>query len=126
MRALLAIALVAGCAHDVHVAYPALATEPTGTIVLLMSEPASGVSVAVNGTLVLEDAHTGRVVIEHAPIGNDDIAIAANGGDKAMRVWVGGDHATTVPMGVPEGSTTSLVKTILASILTICVYALLH
>jgi hypothetical protein len=126
MRSLAIALLLAGCAHDVHVAYPALSTENTGTIVLLMSEPASGVSVAVNGVLVVEDAHTARVVIDRAPIGNDDIVLAANGGDKAMRVWVGGDHATTVPMGVPEGGAAGFLKTIFASIITVAVYALLH
>jgi hypothetical protein len=116
-------ALVAGCAHDVHVAYPG--TEG-GTIVLLMAEPASGVSVAINGMLVVEDAHTQRVVIDRVPIGNDDIVIAANGGDKSMRVWVGTDHATTVPMGVPEGTGTSFMKAILASLVTVALYALLR
>ncbi len=123
MRCLAVLALAAGCAHDVHVQYPG--TEG-GTIVLLMSEAASGVSVAVNGTLVVENAHTQRVVIDRAPIGNDDIVIAANGGDKSMRVWVGTDHATTVPMGVPEGGATSFLKAIFASIVTVALYALLH
>src|ERR1700742_924094 len=95
----LALALLCGCAQDVHVNYPG---GEAGTIVLLMAEPASDVSVAVNGTLVVADAHTRRVQIDHAPIGNDDIVLTANGGDKAMRVWVGSDHPTTIPMGVAE------------------------
>jgi hypothetical protein len=117
------VVMLASCAHDVHVAYPA---SDGGTIVLLMSEAASGVSVAVNGQLVVEDAHTQRVVIDRAPIGNDDIVIAANGGDKSMRVWVGTDHATTAPMGVPEGGAMSFAKAIFAAIITVTLYALIH
>lgn len=117
----LVLALLVGCAEDVHVNYPG---SEGGTIVLLLSEPAQSVSVAVNGQLVVEDAHTRRVVIDRAPVGNDDIVMTANGGDKAMRVWVGSDHPTTVPMGVPEGGTSSWLKTIFASIVTIAIYAL--
>src|ERR1700760_3910929 len=112
----LVVALLMGCAEDVHVNYPGA---ENGSIVLLMAEPASDVSVAVNGMLVVEDAHTRRVTIDPAPVGNDDIVLTANGGDKAMRVWVGSDHPTTVPMGVPESGMSGWLKTIFAAVVTV-------
>jgi hypothetical protein len=116
---------ITGCAHDVHVTYPAAPDEPTGSIVLLLSQPASDVNVAVNGVLVVEDAHTGRIVINNAPGGNVDLVMTANGADKAMRVWVGSDRATTIPLGVPDGST-GFIKSLFGTLITIVAYSLLH
>ena len=129
MRSSLAIVLVilVGCAQDMRVKYPALPEQPTSSVVLLLSDAAQGVSVAVNGVLVLQDAHTERVVIDNVPVGNADIIMTANGGDKPKRVWVADDHAVTVPMGVPDGGGASgFLKTIFASAITMAVYALLH
>lgn len=116
---------ITGCAHDVRVTYPAAPDEPTGSIVLLLSQPADDVNVAVNGVLVVEDAHTSRIVIDHAPGGTVDLVMTANGADKAMRVWVGTDHATTIPMGVPDAST-GFLKTLVGTLVTIVAYSLLH
>jgi anti-sigma-K factor RskA len=126
MRILLAVMVwITGCAHDVHVSYPAAPDEPTGSIVLLLSQPASDVNVAVNGVLVVEDAHTGRIVINNAPGGTVDLVMTANGSDKAMRVWVGTDRATTIPLGVPDGST-GFLKSLFGTLVTIIAYSLLH
>ena len=114
-----------GCAHDVRVDYPAAPHEPTGTLVLMMSEPASGVTVAVNGLLVVDEAHTQHVVIENVPVGTQEIIMAANGTEKQFRVWIGSDHPTTVPLGVPDSSS-GFVKTLFGSLLTVIVYSLLH
>jgi hypothetical protein len=44
-----------------------------------------------------------------------------------MRVAVGDAHPTTVPLGVPDGGgPLGFVKTIVASVVTVAVYALLH
>src|SRR5678810_669698 len=91
-----------GCAKDVRARYPSTPDEPTGTLVLSMTRPASGVSVAINGLLVVDDAHTQHVVIEGVPIGNREVVMAANGGDKAFTIWIESEHPTTVPLGVPE------------------------
>jgi hypothetical protein len=124
---LLVFALLGGCARDVRAHYPAHPDEPTSSVVLLLGDTAQGVSVAINGLLVVEDEHTARVVIDHVPIGNNEIVMTANGADKTMKVWVGEDHATTVPMGVPDaGGAVGFLKTIVATIITIGVYALLH
>ncbi len=119
------IVFIAGCAHDVHVRYPAAPDEPTGTVVLLMSQAASDVNVAINGILVVEDAHTSRIVISNAPAGNQDIIMTANGSDKAMRIYIGTDHATTIPLGVPDASS-GFLKSLFGTLVTIVAYSLLH
>ena len=123
--ALPAALALAGCSHDMRVRFPAMPDEPTGTLVLLLSQPASDVSVAVNGVLVVEHAHTGHIVIERVPVGTDEIVMAANGSDKEFKTWIGGDHATTVPLGVPDESY-GFAKSLFGTLLTIIVYSMLH
>jgi hypothetical protein len=122
---MLLLALLVGCAKDVHVHYPSEPSDATGTLVLTMAEPASGVSVAINGVLVVDDAHTRHVVIDGVPVGTGEVVMAANGSDKAFHVWVGSDHPTTVPLGVPEESY-GFLKSVAGSLLTVIVYTLLH
>ena len=115
----------AACSHDVRTRYPSQPDEPTGTLILTMSQAANGVTVAVNGVLVVDDAHTKHVQIDGIPVGTGEIVMAANGSDKAFRVWIGSERPTTVPLGVPdEGS--GFLKTLAGSLLTIVVYSLLH
>jgi len=116
---------VAACSHDVYARFPAAPDEPTGTLVLLMSQAASDVSVAINGVLVVQEAHTSRIVVDGVPVGNDEIIMAANGVDKQFRTWIGGDHATTVPLGVPDPSY-GFAKSLFGTLLTIVVYSMLH
>ena len=121
---LVAVAATA-CSHDVRARYPSQPDEPTGTLILTMSQPADGVTVAVNGVLVVDDAHTKHIQIDGIPVGTGEIIMAANGSDKAFRVWIGSERPTTVPLGVPdEGS--GFLKTLAGSLLTIVVYSLLH
>lgn len=90
-----------------------------------MTKPASGVTVAINGMLVVDDEHTQRVVIDGVPVGTGDVVMAANGGDKEFHVWIDSEHPTTVPLGIPdEGS--GFIKSLFGSLLTIVVYSLLH
>lgn len=125
MRFALVLVFVIGCAHDVRARYPAAPDAPTGTLVLLLSQPASNVSVAINGRLVVEDAHTKKVVIETVPVGSSEITIAANGSDKQLRVWIDDTHPTTIPLGVPETST-ALWKSILGTLISLTAYSLLR
>lgn len=129
MRVLLVLLLVlgcaAGCAHDVHVRFPAPPDTPTGTIVLLLSSAASGVSVAIEGFLVVEDEHTERIVITNVPIGTQELVMTANGANQAMKLWVGGDHATTVPLGVPD-ATPGFLKTIVGTLVSLLAYSLIN
>jgi len=122
---LLVMVTLGACAKDVHVRYPSAPDDPTGTVVLLLSKPADGVSVAINGLLVVEDAHTGKIVISGAPVGTEEIVMTANGQDKAMRVWVGTEHPTTVPLGVPDAGT-GFLKSLFGTLVTIVAYSLLH
>jgi hypothetical protein len=127
MRVLVMLVFVfaMGCAKDVHVRFPAPPDVPTGTIVLLMSSAASGVSVAIEGFLVVEDVHTERIVISNVPIGTQEVVMTANGANQAMKLWVGGDHATTVPLGVPD-ATPGLLKTIIGTVVSLLAYSLIN
>ncbi|MBX3156849.1 MAG: hypothetical protein KF773_12820 [Deltaproteobacteria bacterium] len=120
----LSLAMLAGCAHDVHVRFPAPPDAPTGTLVILLSKPASGVTVAINGILVAEDRRTGRVTVSNVPTGTGEVTLTANGGDKQFRAWVDGDHVTTVPIGVSEPSL-GFLKSVLGSLISIAAYSLL-
>jgi hypothetical protein len=121
---LVVLALV-GCSHDIKARFPSRPDEPTGTLVLTMARAASGVTVAINGVLVVDDEKTAHVVVEGVPVGTSDVVMAANGGDKAFRVWIESEHPTTVPLGVPdEGS--GFLKSLAGSLITIIVYSLLH
>jgi hypothetical protein len=125
VKLLIALLVIAGCANDVRARYPSAPTDPTGTLVLTMASPASGVTIAINGVLVVDDAHTKHIVIEGVPTGTGEVVMAANGNDKAFRVWIDSTHPTTVPLGVPdEGS--SFVKSLAGSLLTVIVYTLIH
>jgi hypothetical protein len=123
MRSLLIF--VAACSHDVRAVYPAPPEAPTGTLVLQLAEPASGVSVAIDGVLVVDDEHTQHIVIEHVPVGSQEVVMAANGLDKQFKVWVGDDHPTTVPLGMPDASV-GFLKTLAGTLITILVYSMLH
>jgi len=127
MRLAVVVVLLAGCAaHDVRTHYPLTTpTDPTGTLVLQLTQPADDVTVSLNGVLVVDKAHTQHVVIEGVPIGTAEIILAANGGDKEFKIWVGGDHATTVPLGIPDASS-GFIKTLAGTLITILVYSLLH
>ncbi len=127
MRVLLIVFVLLGfgCAHDVHVRFPAPPDVPTGTIVLLLSTAASGVSVAIEGFLVVEEEHTDRVVITNVPIGTQELVMTANGVNQGMKLWVGGDHATTVPLGVPD-PTPGLLKTVIGTVVSLLAYSLIN
>ena len=121
----LGIAWLGGCAHDVRARFPSAPAEPTGTLVLLLSQPASSVSVAIDGLLVVEDEHTKKITIERVPTGNHDIAIAANGSDKTMRTWIASENPTTIPLGVPEAGI-ALWKSLLGTLVSIVAYSMLR
>src|SRR5258705_11737391 len=124
--ALIVLGLVglAGCTHDVHVRYPAPPDVPTGTLVLLLSQSASDVNVAINGILVVQGQRTSLVEVTNVPTGHDDVVITANGVDKAFRTWVESDHPTTVPLGVP-GESLGFFKSILGTLISLVAWSLL-
>lgn len=122
----LVLALLVGCPHDVHTLYPRPPEpeQPTGTLVLKLTQ-AADVTVAVNGMLVVDDAHTQTITIENVPTGHAEVTIAANGGDKQFRAWIQSEHPTTVPLGVPTESG-SFLKTLAGTLITIAAYTLLR
>jgi hypothetical protein len=119
------ICLVIGCAHDVRAHFPTPPEDPSGTLVLQLGQPASDVSVAINGLLVVDSVHTQRIVIDGVPIGTAEIVMAANGADKQFRVWIGGEHDVTVPMGVPDAGS-GFLKSLFGTIVTIVLYSMLR
>jgi hypothetical protein len=122
----LAVAITcAACPHDVRVHYPSDPAEPTGTVILAFSKPASDVIVAVNGHLVVDGEDTEKVVIDGIPTGTVDLAIASGPGEKQMQVWVSEDNPLTIPLGYPGSSTGDTVKGILSSLVGVLVYALI-
>jgi hypothetical protein len=126
MRVFIIWFVLVACSTDtVRVHYPAAPGAPTGTLVLLLSQPAEGVTVAVNGNLMVDRAHTDRVIVDAVPVGTQTVIMAANGTDKQFQIWVDGDHWTTVPLGVPDPGY-GFMKTLAGSLLTILVYSLLH
>jgi hypothetical protein len=126
MRWLVVLALAACSAHDVVAHFPmASPGDATGTLVLLLTQPADDVTVAINGVLIAEQQHTRRVVVDRLPVGTADVVVAANGQDKEIHTWIGTDHATTVPLGVPDASM-GFIKTLAGTLITILVYSLLH
>jgi hypothetical protein len=122
---LVSLGSLGGCAREVRTRYPAAPEEPTGTLVLLLSQAASNVSVAIDGLLVVEDEHTKKVTIERIPTGNHEIAIAANGSDKAMRAWISSENPTTIPLGVPEAGV-ALWKSLVGTLVSILAYSMLR
>ena len=124
MRWLLVL-LVACSSPSVRVHYPTVPDQPTGTLVILLSQEASDVTVAVNGNLMTDHTKTDRVIVDGVPVGTQTVAISANGMDKAFSFWVSDDHWTTVPLGIPDQGV-GFLKTLAGSILTIVVYSLLH
>ena len=92
---------------------------------LLLSQPASDVTVAVGGVLVVDRQHTGRVEIANVPVGTAELTIVANGADKQLHPWIDGERATTVPLGVPDASS-GFFKSLLGSLISIVAWSLLH
>lgn len=117
---------LAACAHDVRARYPAPPDAPTGAVELVFSAPASDVSVAVNGHLVVYDVRSERIRIDDVPTGYADLAIAAGPGEKQVRVWVEYDRLTTIPLGAPGEAPMSAIRALATSLATVALYALLN
>ena len=113
------------CTHPVRARFPSDPAEPTGSVILAFTKPASDVIVAVNGVLVVDGEDTDRVQIDGIPTGRAELAIAAGPGQQQIEVWVDGENTRTIPLGFPGQSGGDTIKGILSSIAGILVYALL-
>lgn len=128
MRLLLLLAmasLAAGCARDVDVRYPTPDPAP-GSITIVFTSPASDVTIAVNGILLVDDAHTGRVHIDAVPSGAADVVVAAGAEEKAMKIWIEPGKDTTVPLGSSGQSAIDGWRGAFVSLAGIALYALLR
>jgi len=85
--------------------------EPTGAVALIFTRPAKGVTVAVDGQLVVERIHTDSVRIEGLTAGIAELRVAAGSGparlEAEMRVDVEVGRTTTVPLGAPSSEESS-------------------
>ena len=117
---------VTGCAHDIHARFPAEADADVGAIELAFTAPASSVSVAINGVMVVRGAHTERIVVGGVPTGYADLAIAAGPGEKQVRVWVDSGKTTAVPVGAPDDTPLTTMRSFALSLVSLAVYTLLR
>lgn len=119
-------ALAAACAHDVSAHFPAEPGADVGAIELAFAAPASSVSVALNGVMVVRDVRTEKITIASVPTGYAELAIAAGAGEKQLRVWVDTGRTTAVPLGAPDDAPLSTVRSMALSLISLAVWALLR
>ena len=118
--------LAAACAHDVSTRFPSEPGADVGAIELAFAAPASSVSVALDGVMVVRDVRTEKIVIADVPTGFAELAIAAGAGEKQLRVWVDSGKTTAVPLGAPDDAPLSTVRSMALSLLSLAVYTLLR
>jgi hypothetical protein len=113
--ALVAASTLAACAHDVHTRLPSEPGEPTGSITVIVTQPARDLTIAVNGVLVAERRHTKKVRVDGVPTGAADVVIAAGAGgtrvERHVRVQVEQGRETAIPIGSPSGSASGTALT---------------
>lgn len=124
--------LASGCsASPVEVASPLPGPiEAAGAIAIVFTAEARGVTVAIDGRLVVERARTDRVEITRVVPGIADVMIAAGSGparvERHVRVDVEAGATTTIPVGAPDpgglsglsGAAFSLVAIIVSQVVT--------
>ena len=125
MRFVWVAIVVAGCAQDYRVRYPGDDPAP-GSLTFAFTSPASDVSLAVNGTLLVDDAHTGRIHVDNMPSGSNDVIVAVGPEEKAMKIWIDPGKETTVPLGSSGVSSIDGWRASFVSLAGIVLYALLR
>ena len=111
---LTAVVAATACARDIHVRLPATDPDTTGTITIVLTQPATDLTVAIDGVLVAERAHTKKVRVDGVPAGLVDVDIAAGGGaervERRQEVLVDAGGQVSIPVGAPTASMGSTVK----------------
>ncbi len=120
---LASIGCLGGCAHDVHVRYPDESGGDRGVVAVLLDD-ASDVTLAVNGLLLVNDAHTKRIEISNLPVGYAELAVSAGGSAQQTKVWVTAEHPTALPMGAPTPPSPGIVASLLSTAVSVAVYVL--
>jgi len=73
-------------------------TGDTGHLQLVFNRTVSGLSVSVNGELVVEGASSRRLLIRDIESGYADLVLAGEGVEKATRVWIASGQTTALPL----------------------------
>ncbi len=123
---LIVVGVGVGCARDVHTRFPSEAGAEVGTVELAFTAPAGGVSVAVNGVMVVRGARTERITIADVPTGFAELAVAAGPGEKQFRVWVDAGKHTAVPLGAVDETPLTALRSFALSMASLVVYTLLR
>lgn len=97
----------------VSVTAPTSSDGVTGTVVVVFTRPAKGVTIALDGRLVVDRQHTGRVEIRDVAAGIAELQIAAGSGpdrvERHLRVEVDGGQVTAIPVAAPGGGGNGIV-----------------
>lgn len=123
--AVLCAAVIGGACTPSPIAVnaPDSAGEATGTIAVIFTRPAKGVTIALDGRLVVDRQHTGRVEIRNVDVGISELQIAAGSGpsrvERHVRVEVDGGKVTAIPVAAPDGGSGSGMLSAVASILAL-------
>lgn len=123
MASLLVLTSLSSCAHDVRVRYPDDSGGEHGVVAVLLDD-ASDVTLAVNGLLLVEGAHTKRIEISNLPVGYAELAVSAGGSAQQTKVWVTAEHATALPMGAPNAPSPGIFASLLSTAVSVAVYVL--
>lgn len=112
--------MCAACPRDVRTRLPHEPSESTGMIHIILTRPASDLTVTVNGRLVTSRAHTRSVHVSGVPIGNADVVIAAGAGsqriERHVRVDVDQGKVHTIPLASPDQSWLATAVAVMLSI----------
>jgi hypothetical protein len=124
LRLLALCSVAGGCGGSpVSVSAPESGGGATGSIAVVFTRPAKGVTIALDGRLVVDRQHTGRVEIRGVDVGISELQIAAGSGpsrvERHVRVEVDGGKVTTIPVAAPDGSSSSGVLSAVASIVAL-------
>lgn len=123
--AALALAAAACGPAPLSVTAPESADGATGTVAVIFTRPAKGVTIALDGRLVVDRRHTGRVEIRGVPVGLSELQIAAGSGpsrvERHLRVEVDGGKTTAVPVAAPDGGSGSGILNAVTSMVALIV-----
>lgn len=120
-----ALLACSACAHDIAARFPGDNASP-GSLTFTFTQAPSDVSVAVDGMLLVDDAHAGRIHIDNVPAGSHDVVVADGPEEKSLKVWIDYGKETTVPLGSPGSSPIDGWRSAFVSLFGIVLYCLLR